>query len=158
MKEITKIPIRFHAYDPSLERNRDYIKELGNYDWFLYQFKLSAEDAAEKLVLDKTFRTKFPPIGNFGSADIITLDDFYSFLEMNYKGWAPYASGMGEEKAIQYSNKLIKTFLACPPERALYINYKDWKNIKTPYLISGVVCILDKKNNEFFELIMGGTD
>lgn len=169
LQSFNRIPIQFDAYDPMKER-LDYTEELGGYEWFLYQFKMPDDSDFDAIKNNESLRNSLPPIGVFESSRISDYRDFLNFLLMNYQGWAPLGKGMAKEKAVSLARNLISAFLLCEPGQAIYIEYMRSPNSYTschvrmkngferPYLVSGVMGIIDPVNREFFVLVMGGTD
>jgi len=168
LKEIQKIPTRFDGYYP-LRVPGDPPEELGNYDWYLYQYQVDGTLDMNSLKSDEEFRNKLPPFGTFSSSKIISYESFLDFLIMNYQGWAPYGRGMEQGKARSLAENLLNSFLSCGKNEAVYIEYArsskfrmgcdvTINRVETPAFISGVMGILDSINKEFFVLIMGGVD
>lgn len=167
LQPISKIEKKFNAYDPS-KINDGYTPELGNYEWYLYQYRAADKLDIEILRSDDHYRNSLSPHGQFTASKIVDYQSFLRFLIMNYRGWAPYGKGMPDEKARGLAEKLITSFLFCQPAEAIYIEYAGdggrpgqsctVPGINSPYLISGVYGIFDPIHQEFFELIMGGSD
>ena len=144
---------RFNGLEP--EKFYEPSDILGNYEWLISCHSIIpvSEGLKIKAIAESKLGRLF-----FDDSNIIPFEEFLSFLIKNYQGWAPYAKGMEMEKAKAYANKLIKSFLSCPPEEAVYVRYDGAEKISDPYLINGVCGIFDPINKEFFELVMGGTD
>lgn len=176
MQPIKKIPVRFNAYYPS-QKPDDRTEELGNYDWYLYQYRLKdGDEIAERIQNDEAYRNELPPFDRFQHSQLISFASFFDFLLVNYHGWAPYGKGMDSTKAIQLADNLVRAFLSCDPHEAIYIEYArattlcqkhtrgggdvyvDIEDVEAPDSISGIMGIWDQKNKEFFVLIMGGAD
>lgn len=174
LKQVFKVPVYFDAYDAKLEHRAnyppavgpDYRDELGNYDWFLYQYKIKDRFIdVHQIKESEKFRRSLIPFGQFKYAKVVSFDDFFSFLIENYKGCAPYAKGMNIGRATDLSKKLLSTFLVGKPNEAIYIEYARTgiakevvQEVDAPYLISGIYGILDANHHEFFVLILGGGD
>lgn len=170
LKQIEKIPIRFNAYDPTQEGG-DSTPELGNYEWYLYQYRIAEDFDISPILKNEKVRSELGLFTKFHRSRIITFSEFMDFLVSNYNGWAPYGKGMPKEKALRLSENLVHNFLSCQACQAAYFIYLDdlrdegnfyalprRHETSAPYLISGTVGIVDPINKEFFFLIMGGTD
>ena len=183
LRKISKIPTRFNAYNPK-EPNGGATKELGDYDWYLYQYKILRSVKSVKDIIqddkEKQIELYLPGNGSesrlysIATSSFISCREFIEFIIKNYMGFAPYAEGMSREKAERLAKKLVNSFLSCDLEEAIYINFfiryknngqsdsevkgKHTPHETEPYLISGRIGIIDPVHSEFFELIMGGTD
>lgn len=182
MIEINKIPVEFNAINP-MQENNGYIRELGNYTWYLHQYKMfKSIDRASittkenvrkdliqygiKIYIPNGFEKKyaFLPMESFADIDcskVISYKAFEELLIKVYLGCGPYAEGMPYGKAKKIAGIFVHSFLSCKPEEAIYIKYNYIAKspyFTEPYIIMSFIGILDLKNGEFFELVIGGTD
>lgn len=166
LQPINKIETHFNPYDPT-KKNEGHSPEIGNYDWYLYQYRIERGVTNDTLRSDE-YRNSLPPVGQFTASKFVDYQSFFQFLLMNYQGWAPYGTGMPYHKAYSLAENFVKSFLSCDHEQAVFIEYAgaggrpgqtcNVPGINSPFLISGVYGVLDPINHEFFVLIMGGSD
>ncbi|MFA6486551.1 MAG: DKNYY domain-containing protein [Candidatus Magasanikbacteria bacterium] len=174
MNEIRKIhPYLFNPFNPLKKQDFDEdgcltqidykdIKEpgsLGNYEWFLYQYKIADISGLNELLRNSDFARLAQMDMVITEAKIVSSEEFLKFVSMNYAGCGPYGQPSEKNGASTYAKKLISTILSCNMQNATYIQYRYAEQPDYfPYITFGFYGILDIKNNEYFELLMGGTD
>lgn len=95
---------------------------MGNYEWFLYQYKITSGKNINLILEDKIIRNNLTK-KNYKDSKEDSYENFIQFLIMNYNGWSPYGKGMPEDKSLNLANNLIKHFLKCKPKEAKYFKY-----------------------------------
>jgi len=188
LHQIHLMPVDFDPYDLTAElkqssldgRPPSYRPPLGNIEWFLYQYQIEGIIDRKKIETDLEYRDSILPVGKMkmvGRKDvyhsrIVNGEVLYEFITLNYLGWAPYASGMLHDEVRPFISQLY-TRLVRRQRRAdviadvIIIEYSrgifpgsgnHLHDMRNPFLVTGVYCVIDTKEKIFSELIMGGSD
>ncbi len=171
MQEFRRIhPTRFNPFNPieqtfTKENGSCYIDykdinekwSLWGYDWSLYQYKIIDDIDLDKLVIEEKFTDLLQYI-ELEKATKSSYEKFLKFVTMNYNWAAPYWEAVWYKKAEKYSKWLIKAFISCNLEEAIYIDYDISGDYDHFPIIAGFFGVLDLENKEYFEVILWGTD